>query len=57
MKTTGSQRSSHVQGGIILENRGGNTTYGVEIGVAVLLFGKLWQELGCGESEKFGYFC
>ena len=46
-----------MQGGIILENRGGNTTYGVEIGVAVLLFGKLWQELGCGESEKFGYFC
>ena len=57
MKTTGSQRSSHVQGGNIMENRGGNTTSGVEIGDPVLLFGKLWQELGCGESEKFGQFC
>lgn len=57
MKTTASQRSSHVQGGITMEKRGGNTTYRVEIGVPVLLFGKLWQELGCGESGKFGYFC
>ncbi len=57
METTASQRSSHVQGGITMENRGGNTTSGVEICDPVLLFGKLWQELGCGESEKFGYFC
>ena len=57
MKTRDRSRASHVQGGIIMENRGGNTTYGVEIGNTVLLFGKLLQEVGCAESEKFGYFC
>ena len=56
MKTTGSQISSHVQGGIIMENKGGNTAYSVEIGVVALHFGKLWQEHGSGESGKFDYF-
>ncbi len=46
-----------MQGSIIMENRGENTTHGLEIGNTVLLFGKLWQEVGCAESEKFGYFC
>lgn len=41
MKTRARSRASRVQGGIIMENRGGNTTYGVEIGNTVLLFGKL----------------
>ena len=57
MNTTGSQRCFHVQGGIIMENRGGNTTYTVEIGVPVLLFGKLWQEQGSAETEIFDHFC
>ena len=57
MKTRARSRASRVQGGIIMENRGGNTTYTVEIGVPVLLFGKLWQEQGSAETEIFDHFC
>ncbi|CAM9013445.1 unnamed protein product [Wickerhamomyces anomalus] len=41
MNTTARQRDSHVQRGTALENRGGNTTFGVMIGIPVVLFEKL----------------
>ena len=54
MKTTTLQRTSHVQGGIIVENRGGNTTFAVEIGKREIHFGKLIEKEGSCESDKFG---
>ena len=54
MKTTAPQRTSHVQGGIIMENRGGNTIFAVEIGKREILFGKLIEKEGSCESVKFG---
>ncbi|ODQ56637.1 hypothetical protein WICANDRAFT_65897 [Wickerhamomyces anomalus NRRL Y-366-8] len=42
MKTTGSQISSHVQGGIIMENKGGNTAYSVEIVENLITFGDIF---------------
>ncbi|CAM9019426.1 unnamed protein product [Wickerhamomyces anomalus] len=41
MNTTACQRDSHAQRGTGLESRGGNTTFGVMVGILEILFEKL----------------
>ena len=45
MNTTAFYRSSPVQRGCYMETRGGNTTFGVEIGALGLLFGELCNKV------------